>query len=267
MRLILPIILTLCFSLAALGQELTPPLTNSDVIELHKAGLSAEVIAAKIKSSPTDFDTSVASLQELKKVGITDVIILAMLEARKEGKRMSPATPAPATGASEAKTNVELRFPPRGAYKHKKNIEVEYDRFKDVTYVRLKYLNVTTGLTDHVSIVATYSYKGTNPATPETVNLGFYSRSRSWRFLKDRAFVVIADGERLDFGEAVRLDSDVSSSRYSVSVSETLAVSMPLESFLKIVNASSLQLRLGYYELPLAPDHYEALKDFASRMQ
>ena len=44
----------------------TAGLTNRDVMELIKAGLSAEVVVAKIKTSPTSFDTSAAALQELK---------------------------------------------------------------------------------------------------------------------------------------------------------------------------------------------------------
>lgn len=249
-------ILLFCSSLA-FAQA---PLTNQDIIDLHKAGLSAEVVITKIKSSPTTFDTSVQALQELKKVGVDDSVILVMMGATPKGKSAEASVVTPVPPIIPA-TPV-LKFPPRGTYKHKKEIQTEYDRFKDTTYVRLRYLNVSTGLTERISIVATYSYKGTTPSVPENINLGFFSYSKEWRFLRDRGFIVIADGERLDFGQAERVSSDI----HRGSVSELLAVSMPLEAFLKVVNASSLQIRLGYYELPLAPDHYEALKDFASRI-
>jgi len=56
-------------------------LTNQDVIELFKAGLSSEVVAAKIKTSTCNFDTSPAALKELKGAGVPDSLILAMVQA------------------------------------------------------------------------------------------------------------------------------------------------------------------------------------------
>lgn len=54
-------------------------LTNKDVLEMLKAGLTADVIVAKIKSSPTNFDTSPAALAELKAANVPDAVILAMV--------------------------------------------------------------------------------------------------------------------------------------------------------------------------------------------
>jgi hypothetical protein len=64
----------------ALAQE-TQPLTNADVLTMVKAGLSAEIITAKIKASPDRFDTSPATLGELKNAGVPDAVILAMVKA------------------------------------------------------------------------------------------------------------------------------------------------------------------------------------------
>src|SRR6185295_13420042 len=55
-------------------------LTNKDVMELLKAGLSPEVVIAKIKSSNATFDTSINGLQELKGAGVPDAVILAIVE-------------------------------------------------------------------------------------------------------------------------------------------------------------------------------------------
>ena len=63
-----------------LGQE-TKPLTNDDVLAMVKAGLSAEIITAKIKASPDRFDTSPTTLAQLKNAGVPDGVILAMVEA------------------------------------------------------------------------------------------------------------------------------------------------------------------------------------------
>lgn len=56
-------------------------LTNKDVVDMLKSGLSTEVVLAKIKASPSRFDTSSATLQELKASGVPDAVILAMVQA------------------------------------------------------------------------------------------------------------------------------------------------------------------------------------------
>lgn len=84
---------------AAPAQQQTQPaaaLGNKDVLDLVKAGLSSEVIVAKIKSSATSFDTSPASLQELKTSGVSDAIILAMVQAPSGG--VAPPAEASLTG-------------------------------------------------------------------------------------------------------------------------------------------------------------------------
>jgi S1-C subfamily serine protease len=57
-------------------------LTNKDVVEMLKAGLSPEIVIAKINSSPTAFDTSAPGLQELKASNVPDAVILAMLQPK-----------------------------------------------------------------------------------------------------------------------------------------------------------------------------------------
>lgn len=54
-------------------------LTNKDVLDMVKSGLTTEIVVAKIKASPGHFDTSVATLAELKAANIPDAVIMAML--------------------------------------------------------------------------------------------------------------------------------------------------------------------------------------------
>jgi hypothetical protein len=70
---------------AAKPQEVSSSLTNKDVLEMLKAGLTADVIAAKIKSSPASFDTSPAALAELKAANVPDAVILAMVNGPAAG--------------------------------------------------------------------------------------------------------------------------------------------------------------------------------------
>jgi hypothetical protein len=58
----------------------TEVLTNSLVIDMTKAGLSTEIIMAKIAKSDGRFDTSAAALIELKNAGVADEVIKQMME-------------------------------------------------------------------------------------------------------------------------------------------------------------------------------------------
>jgi len=58
-------------------------LNNSDVVGLVKAGISAEIIIAKIKTASCSFETSPTALKELKDASVPDNVILAMVQAPK----------------------------------------------------------------------------------------------------------------------------------------------------------------------------------------
>ena len=58
-----------------------PALTNTNVMKMHVMHLGADVIVAKIKTSPCDFDTTPGALQKLKTAGLSDKVILAMVQA------------------------------------------------------------------------------------------------------------------------------------------------------------------------------------------
>ena len=59
----------------------SPPLTNREVLGMVQAGLSAEIVAAKIKASRCAFDTRPSVLAELKQQGVPDAVLLAMVQA------------------------------------------------------------------------------------------------------------------------------------------------------------------------------------------
>ena len=76
----------LCFALLPniAAQEISSmrqeTLSNQSIIEMTGAGLTSDLIITKIKSSKTAFDTLAASLQSLKKAGVADAVILAMVQ-------------------------------------------------------------------------------------------------------------------------------------------------------------------------------------------
>lgn len=76
--------------LAAQDAKATP-LTNQDVVDLVKTGLSPDIIVAKIRTSTNQFDTSTAALKGLKDSGVPDSVIVAMVDPSNK-----PAVPADA---------------------------------------------------------------------------------------------------------------------------------------------------------------------------
>jgi hypothetical protein len=77
MKKIFLIFLLVSFSF---GQD--QALTNSDVIEMVKAGLPESVILSKINASKTEFDTEIEGLKSLNEAGVSETVISAMIERR-----------------------------------------------------------------------------------------------------------------------------------------------------------------------------------------
>jgi hypothetical protein len=79
---------------AAAGQaQSVPALTNTNIMKMHVMRLGADVIVAKIKSSPCEFDTSPAALQKLKQAALPDKVILAMVQAPSASAPLEPKRP------------------------------------------------------------------------------------------------------------------------------------------------------------------------------
>lgn len=72
-------------------------LTNKDIVEMSKSGMAESIIIAKINSSETEFDTAPMTLQLLKSEGLSDAVILAMVQ--------------PAKTVSEVPTPTEIIIP------------------------------------------------------------------------------------------------------------------------------------------------------------
>ncbi|MGH9748274.1 MAG: SH3 domain-containing protein [Candidatus Acidiferrales bacterium] len=68
-------------------------LTNEDVLAMHRRHPGSELIVKKIRSSHCEFDTSLEAIQRLKAAGVSDKVILAMMETpvvSAESERRAP---------------------------------------------------------------------------------------------------------------------------------------------------------------------------------
>ena len=96
-------------------------LTNDSVISMVKGGLGEAVVLARIRSSPANFDTSTNSLLALKKAGVSDKVIEAMVSAPRSGAAAAvpsaptPAAPSAGTSAPPPSVSASARSSAGGA--------------------------------------------------------------------------------------------------------------------------------------------------------
>jgi hypothetical protein len=90
---------------SAFAQTVQEQLNNQSIVEMVKSGLSTEIIIAKIKSAKSDFDTSSKALQDLKKEGVADSIVLVMV---KKASGIADEPPTVTSSAPETTANVVL---------------------------------------------------------------------------------------------------------------------------------------------------------------
>jgi hypothetical protein len=72
------------------SQSASTVLTNAGVIEMNKSGLGNEIILASIESSVCKFNVTSTALVTLKKSGVNDLVIKAMMD--KQNARPAPAS-------------------------------------------------------------------------------------------------------------------------------------------------------------------------------
>lgn len=89
MRRIVTAFALLLMLMAGLGlcQESGAPLTNADVLQMMRSGLGRHTIVLLIRQGPCNFDTSPRAVIKLKKAGVSDEVINAMLATT----RVAPA--------------------------------------------------------------------------------------------------------------------------------------------------------------------------------
>jgi len=109
----LALILITVIALIALARPAFPQdapakrLTNQDIIDMSAAGLSDDVIIAKIRSATgadaSKFDTSVDGLKALKAANVSDAVIKVVI---------SPAPPPPPVVTTATPMTLDPNFPP-----------------------------------------------------------------------------------------------------------------------------------------------------------
>ena len=91
MRIRLAVFVLCLFSVPlAVGQSTPTAMTNSDVISMTKAGIGEQTIILSIQHGPAKFDTSPQALITLKAVGVSDLVLNAILASANSKVQTSP---------------------------------------------------------------------------------------------------------------------------------------------------------------------------------
>lgn len=118
-------------------------------------------------------------------------------------------------------------------------------------------------LTNHCDplLVAEFSYEGKRPQVPEVVALSFIAYG-----FQERELVVMADDERIGLGRLTQSErfQEHNDCRGLIRTYGTL---IPRETFMRMVNAQRIEVRVGDEALPFDEDHRQALRALASRMR
>lgn len=93
MKTISAILFLLIFASAVFAQQ-TETLTNTEIVEMTRAGLGKQIILQKIASTDGNFDISTKALIELKKAGVEDEVIQGVIEKNR-------ATPVNVAGGGQ----------------------------------------------------------------------------------------------------------------------------------------------------------------------
>jgi len=172
--------LVLMFSTFAFGQDGNPPITNADVVSMAKAGIGEQTIVLSIKKGPTKFDTSAQALIELKKAGVGDQILNAILSTSSQSGEakelvLKPEVPGTALlqkalaaiGPAEKLVQVHGTLSKTTATVSNQGVVNTYDRefirsFPDKIY---QHVRSASGKTNIQVVTSDFSYRGSGKMT------------------------------------------------------------------------------------------------------
>jgi hypothetical protein len=122
-NLILAALFLLCVNVNFAQSEV---LTNVEIIEMTKAGLSTAIIVEKIKSSVGRFTTTAKDLIELKKADVADEVIKVILEKDKLSRENVLRESVRAQTVSEAEnfSNQKTVFSPAEALRNARTVSL-----------------------------------------------------------------------------------------------------------------------------------------------
>jgi hypothetical protein len=194
-------------------------------------------------------------------LGAIALAILALIVANRPVPEPGPAPKSLAV--SDAPPRPRLTFPPHGPYAHDFTIEAGYDKFRNVSLLRLPRMPAgrTPGMPAELTLI--YEQPGQDRALPtadESITVDFATRSDLARFDEEQVVYLVYGNSRAAYRPAeYRLE------RRGALTYHHLSCRVPLPVFLDAVRDTP-EFRAGRAEAGFTPEGIEALRDFASRL-
>lgn len=163
--------------------------------------------------------------------------------------------------------------------KHGGRIESAYDGFARETVVALKRMGVTCesarGLQGAlkglcVSLQVTLHCPGQQLEYVRRATLRLTFEAKDWDARHpagQRDLSAVADGETIRLGRMTLVSHGVSDSWLAEDAKETLEVSIPYETFLKLARAEYVEMSVGKTAFPLRDKNIAALRDLNNRVR
>lgn len=135
-----------------------------------------------------------------------------------------------------------------------------YDRFEDITTVSTPFIPGPD-----FYVILYYTCEGQNFCIPtdEPVLLGFFQRSKGWKYLQNRELTFLLNGEeRINMGQ-ISHEGEIKAGGQVV---ELMAVPVRTETLKRILSAEKAEYRLGTTTTELSPPQEEILTQALKEM-
>ena len=167
-------------------------------------------------------------------------------------------------------SNITFRdVPAKRTFNHSEKIDWRYDSVKDITVVNLDKMWVGS----HLRLSAYFGCygQGCDQSTPSYVRIFITTSSPGgWRLGKGTPVLIRADGRvkrvQPEYERELQPAKLIGGSTYGPYYAEFLKFDLSTRAFLSLVNAQSVEMRVGREDLTLSEKQMEALRDLASRM-
>lgn len=133
-----------------------------------------------------------------------------------------------------------------------KQVQVEYDKFKDVTtYKTHPPTEDDAGFLTDLEITASFTCNGQRVYVPNTVYLNFISSSQNgYQCNLNSELIFIADGERIDLGTLLQMGWR--DRVLTTIVREVMGKNISVDILTKLANATNVEGRLGKNEFKVS---------------
>jgi hypothetical protein len=160
--------------------------------------------------------------------------------------------------------SVSLTFPPLRDYAHSQSVESSYDRFEGETSTK-----VETELTATLYLNASFRHSGQKLLSPPNSVVFIFKEISSYSlgirrgdFIRNRGVILLIEGRPLRATGIYQNGGENENGWHE----EYLGIELPVRTFLKLVNAQNVGVKVASMEADFSHENMEALRDLASRM-